>query len=493
MSHTVSHKKRGAQGPSLYWHDYETFGVNPRRDRPAQFAGIRTDLDLNVIGDPLCLYCQPADDFLPHPEACLVTGITPQQALEKGVPEAEFISRIHEEFAQPDTCVVGYNNLRFDDEVTRFTLYRNFFDAYAREWQNGNSRWDLIDVVRLTHALRPEGITWPKRDDGQPSFRLDQLTVANGIAHESAHDALSDVHATIAVARLIRHHQPRLYRYLFEHRSKAAVAQLLNVSAPAPVLHVSSMYPAEKGCIALVAALAMHPVNKNEIIVYDLRVDPIAYLEMDTGQLRERLFTPQQELKAGEQRLPVKTVHINKSPVVVPATTLNAEAAEKWRIDPQAAKENLRAIRSHPDFIKNLRAAFSDRDFEPETDPDFMLYSGGFFSNEDRQRMERVHTAGPEELREMAFPFGDTRLPEMLFRYRARNYPHTLNADERACWDEFRKQRLTESSHGVGLTVEQCRVQISALREQGDLSDAQRVLLDSLDEYADTLGKSVGL
>ncbi|RLA45884.1 MAG: exodeoxyribonuclease I, partial [Gammaproteobacteria bacterium] len=198
---------------TFYWHDYETFGVDPSRDRPVQFAGLRTDVDLNVIGEPLVIFARPANDFLPHPQACLVTGISPQQALAEGLPECEFIRRIHEELARPGTCSVGYNSLRFDDEVTRYTLYRNFYDPYAREWQNGNSRWDIIDMVRATCALRPAGIEWPLREDGLPSFRLEDLTSANGISHEAVHDALSDVHATIALARLVKERQPRLYDY----------------------------------------------------------------------------------------------------------------------------------------------------------------------------------------------------------------------------------------------------------------------------------------
>jgi exodeoxyribonuclease-1 len=163
-------------GTSFYWHDYETFGADPSRDRPVQFAGLRTDAELNVVGESLVIYSRPADDYLPHPQACLVTGISPQLALQQGVPEAEFIRQIHEELALPGTCGVGYNSLRFDDEVTRYTLYRNFYDPYAREWQNGNSRWDIIDMVRATCALRPEGIEWPLREDGLPSFRLEDLT-----------------------------------------------------------------------------------------------------------------------------------------------------------------------------------------------------------------------------------------------------------------------------------------------------------------------------
>lgn len=106
---------------TLYWHDYETSGTDPRRDRPMQFAGLRTDEDLNVVGEPLSLYCRLADDVLPQPDACLVTGLTPARVNREGVAEAEFIGRIVAELGRPGTCGVGYNSLRFDDEVTRGT------------------------------------------------------------------------------------------------------------------------------------------------------------------------------------------------------------------------------------------------------------------------------------------------------------------------------------------------------------------------------------
>lgn len=469
--------------PSLYWYDYETFGADPRRDRPVQFAGLRTDLELNVIGDPLCIYCHPADDFLPHPEACLITGITPQKALAEGLPEVEFIQQINNEFSQPNTCVVGYNNIRFDDEITRFTLYRNLFDAYAREWQNGNSRWDIIDMVRLTYALRPEGIEWPTHPDGKPSFRLDQLTVANGISHEAAHDALSDVHATIALAKLIRDRQPRLYDYVFTHRSKQLIAQLLNIAKPVPVLHVSSMYPSELGCIALVAPLAAHPTNKNEVIVYDLRVDPQPFLTLDASEMSERLFVRQDELPEGCDRLPIKTIHINKSPVVVPANTMSAESATRWKIDAGAARQYLATIQTSPQFINNIQAVFKNRDFDPVTDPDFMLYGGGFFSNDDRARMELVHETKPDQLGTLDLTFDDARLPEMLFRYRARNYPEMLGKEERIRWDEFRIKRLTSSNGDAGITIEGFHNAVAGLRQQDNLEHEEILILDELDQY----------
>ncbi|WP_455198948.1 exodeoxyribonuclease I [Kaarinaea lacus] len=469
--------------PSLYWYDYETFGANPRRDRPAQFAGIRTDLELNIIGDPLCLYCKPANDFLPHPEACLITGITPQKALTEGLPEVEFIRQIHAEFSQPATCMVGYNNIRFDDEVTRFTLYRNFFDPYAHEWQNGNSRWDIINMVRLTHALRPEGIHWPRHPDGKPSFRLDQLTVENGISHESAHDALSDVNATIAMARLIREHQPKLYDYVFAHRSKQAISGMLNIHKPVPVLHVSAMYPAESGCIALVTPLAQHPVNKNEIFVYDLRVDPEQFMSMDVDEIKERLFTPKEELQEGKERLPVKSVHINKSPVVVPVNTLTPEAAEKWNINIEKAMQYSDVIHSSRQFIKNLQAIFAERQFEAIDDPDDMLYSGGFFSNDDRERMNTIKDASPEELAGMDLPFEDERLPEMLFRFRARNYPDTLNDKELRRWNTFRSERIV---NGTDFNMDDFLRKIEDLR--GDTEEESELkILDQLEQYGRSL------
>ena len=244
---------------SILWYDYETFGANPALDRPAQFAGIRTDADLNEIDEPVQLFCKPSADYLPHPQACLITGITPQQCLQQGVAENDFIAQINQIFSVPETCSAGYNSIRFDDEVTRNTLYRNFYDPYGREWQNGNSRWDLLDVMRCAYALRPDGIEWPKHPDGKISFRLEDLTAANGIDLGKAHDAVVDVRATIAVARLLLEKQPKLYRYLFEHRVKHKLAALVDVDNNRPLVHVSGMYGVERGCLAIVAPVLLAP------------------------------------------------------------------------------------------------------------------------------------------------------------------------------------------------------------------------------------------
>jgi len=477
---------------TFYWHDYETFGADPSRDRPVQFAGLRTDAELNPIGEPLVIYARPADDCLPHPQACLVTGITPQEALEKGLPECEFIRQIHQELAQPGTCGVGYNSLRFDDEVTRYTLYRNFYDPYAREWQNGNSRWDIIDMLRAAYALRPEGIVWPQREDGFVSFRLEELTAANDISHQSAHDALSDVQATIAMARLVQEKQPRLYDYVLNHRDKRSVQQLLDIPAMKPVLHVSGMFGAERFNTALIVPLAQHPGNRNEVICYDLSADPTPLAELTVEAIQQLLYTRSDELPEGQQRPGLKTIHINRCPLLVTAKMTSPEVAARIGLDGATCRANLAALRALRDagaaaFTDKVQAVYGERKFAPITDPDRMLYSGGFFPEQDKRSMARVREATPEQLAEQSFPFEDPRLPELLFRYRARNYPETLSAWERGQWEEFRFQRLTDPEADTGLCMDEFHELIEQLLADTELPEAKRALLQQLLDYGDSL------
>ncbi len=473
---------------TFYWHDYETWGADPRRDRPVQFAGLRTDEAFNPVGEPLVIYCKPANDVLPQPMACMVTGITPQKALAEGVIEAEFIKRIHQELATPGTCTLGYNSVRFDDEVTRNTLYRNFYDPYAREWQNGNSRWDIIDMVRLTHALRPEGLEWPRHADGKPSFRLEDLTVANGIVHASAHDALSDVHATIAVARLIKQAQPRLYDYVFKHRQKKLLAQLLNLQQRDAVLHVSSMYPADLGCIAMVAPLAKHPTNPNGVIVYDLRHDPEPLLSLDDAELHKRLFTPTADLPEGVERLPLKTVHLNKCPVVVPKSTLTAEAAERWSIDVDLGMKYRERLVAAEGLAQKIERVHRMTEYAAISDPDQALYAGGFFSQDDRRRMDQILASSPRELGNFPLVFDDQRLPEMLFRYRARNWPETLSPEENERWAEYRHARLFESDAGGSLQIDEYLEILDQLETDEGIPEERRSLIPDLLAWAEQIG-----
>jgi exodeoxyribonuclease-1 len=442
---------------TILWHDYESFGANPRHDRASQFAAIRTDLELNEIDAPVMVYCRPPEDRWPQPMACYVTGITPQQALEKGVCEAEFTRQIESQVARPGTCTAGYNSIRFDDELTRQLLYRNLYDPYEREWRNGNSRWDLIDVVRMCHALRPKGIQWPTRDDGATSFRLEDLTAANGLDHQDAHDALSDVRATIAMAKLIRDNHPRFFDYTYALRRKAEVKKRLQVGSGQALVYVASVYPAQQGCFTIILPLDEHPLESNGVIVFDLRFDPTPWLEQSAEALAEALFLP---AKAAGERLPVSVIQSNRCPMIAPLATLETERAKHFGVDLAQIEQHRLTLLGDAGFLPRLHEAFrlrqaqqeSERQASSVADPDYQLYQGGFFSKKDKDFMQRVRQtdaallANAEWQDEIAYD--DPRLPEMLFRYRARNFPSTLSAEESERWQRHCQQWLEQGVPG---------------------------------------------
>ncbi|QHG25303.1 MULTISPECIES: exodeoxyribonuclease I [unclassified Pseudomonas] len=473
---------------SIFWYDYETTGINPRSDRPLQVAGIRTDLDLNEIGPPVNLYCQPSDDILPHPAACMITGITPGQLAEKGLAEADFMTRVHAELAAPGTCGAGYNTLRFDDEMTRYSLYRNFFDPYAREWQGGNSRWDLIDVLRTAYALRPDGIVWPEQD-GRVTLKLERLTAANGIDHGQAHEALADVRATIALARLVREKQPKLYDWLFQLRSKQRVMDQIRLLQP--MVHISGRFSAERHYLGVVLPLAWHPRNRNALIVCDLGLDPQGLLDLDAETLRQRLYTRRDELAEGELPVPLKLVHINRCPVVAPLSVLRAQDQQRLNLD--MGEYQARALRltdAQELWRDKLPAIYAEEDFAATADPEQQLYDG-FIGDRDRRLCEQVRAAEPAQLARQQWPFDDHRLPELLFRYRARNFAYTLDDEEQQRWKLFCQQRLSDADYGAPNTLESFNM--ARLELDVSATTFQRQVLDEWQQYADALRQRLSL
>jgi exodeoxyribonuclease I len=481
-----------AHTSTFLWHDYETFGAQTRRDRPAQFAAVRTDAELNEVGDPIMLYCRPAPDYLPDPQSCLITHITPQQCLELGVPEYQFAAQIEQALGASGTIGVGYNTIRFDDEITRFMFWRNLIDPYAREWQNNCGRWDLLDVVRTACALRPDGIEWPVNDEGKTSFRLEHLTAANGITHAAAHDALSDVRATVALARLIRKNNPKLFDFCLALRRKERVAEEIGFPQRRPLLHVSGMFPAERGCLGIVWPLAMHPTNKNEVIVWDLAHDPSELRDLDAETIRLRMFSRADALPEGVSRLPIKTIHLNKSPIVINnLKTLSPALADRWQLDIAQALRHAEAAAS-PALATALDArwrAVFERPREQTPDVDEDLY-GGFIGAGDRRLLNQIREMKPQQLAAAQPAFQDGRLDDLLFRYRARNFPETLSADESQRWEEHRAARLFDGAGGAR-TIEQLFAEIDALSETTD--ERGHEILGDLYDYAESIAPSRGV
>jgi exodeoxyribonuclease-1 len=473
---------------TFLWHDYETFGLNPRRDRPAQFAGIRTDSELNVIGEPINIFSKQTPDFVPTLESCLVTGITPQHCMEHGMPEFAFAARVAAELGARATVGTGYNTIRFDDEMTRFMFWRNMIDPYGREWQNSCGRWDLIDVVRVAYALRPDGIVWPTNEDGKPSFRLEDLARANGLHHAAAHDALSDVEVTIDMARLIRNNHLKLFEACFALHKKNRTAEEIGLARRRPFLHISGMNPAERGYMAIMMPLAIHPTNNNEVICWDLSKDPSELLEADGAALRARLFKKRADFAEGEERVPLKAIATNKSPMVFGSFMglLTPEIQVKWSLDLGAAESHCKKLSEICERInlnQLLKTVFTrDADFTA-TDPEEDLY-GSFIGDGDRRVMEGLLTLPPEALSNQRIAFKDRRLDDILFRYRARNFPETLTPPETRQWNAHIHAKIVDGQDGHR-TIKNLLDDIAAF--PGEKTEHFKRMAGALTEYANVL------
>lgn len=462
---------------SFLWFDLETFGRSPRTSRISQFAAIRTDYDLNPIGEPISLFCKPADDFLPEPEAAMITGITPQYAFEKGLCEADFMAAIHAQFSQPGTCGVGYNSIRFDDEFIRFGLYRNFFDAYEREYAGGNSRWDLLDVTRLFYAMRPQGVNWPLRDDGLPSFKLEHLAKANDCFEGEAHEALSDVRSLINLAGKLKSLQPRLWDYALNLRDKAFIANIMTLQKHQCILHVSGQFSSAKACSAIMLPIMPHPVIKNRTIAVELAPEALHLLEYDARQIGSNIFTKSSELPEGEVRIGIKEIHHNRCPALIGLQNLTDNELLRWKIEcdrlqldlGQAESIRQQLLTGLESIRDKLTVVFSAaREFKSD-DPDRALYDG-FFDRSDKLKFSKARSS-----KGMApLVFNDARLTELFFRYKARNWPESLDASERLLWKQHKLHHINTQ------TVQSYQEHIDGLIAENPL---RAKVLDSLKDW----------
>ena len=427
---------------TFFFYDLETSGLSAQQDRIMQFAGIRTDMDLKQIGDPYNILVKLNDDTLPTPEALMVTGITPQETQADGYTESEFAKLLIDEIFTVDTIAVGFNNIRFDDEFIRHLLWRNFYDPYEWSWKDGRSRWDLLDVIRMTRALRPIGINWPVDSEGKPTNRLELLSSSNGLNHEKAHDALSDVEALISVTQMIRDKQPQLYEYLLKIRDKNEVKKLVNLDDKQPFVYVSGRLDNEFNKATV--AFPLTAGKNGNVVVYDLRYDPTPFLDMDQKDLAKKFYASWEERKQDDFiKLPVKELQYNRAPAVAPLGVLAVEGG--WKaigLNEATITKHRNLILAAPGFAENIRSLFeSKQEYKKSTDPEAQLYDS-FVPDIDKIRIESVRNSDERTLADFHPQFTDERLPELLLHYKARNYPKSLAEEEVILWEKWRAGRI---------------------------------------------------
>jgi exodeoxyribonuclease-1 len=468
---------------TFLFHDYETWGVDPRYDFPCQFAAIRTDENLEIIGKPISYYCQIPNDYLPQPEACLVTGITPQQSLRDGLIEAEFASKINQLMSHGNTCTLGYNSIKFDDEVSRHLFYRNFYDPYEREYANQNSRWDLIDLARACYALRPEGLNWPTKENGAPSFKLEELSKANGIEHQDAHDAISDVKATIEFAKQLKNAQPRLFNYYYDLRKKHQVTTLIDFNLKTPLVYISGVISPHYACTTLVLPICPHPINKNAVVCLDLRIDPSDIFDLETDVIKARLYDSAIPF---DQRPGIKVIHLNKSPFLVSSKVITDEIALRCKLDLGNCREYLRMIQNRSmtedDISIKLTKIYESNTLSEPEDIDGSLYSRGFLNSADKLMLEKIRGCKPESLVTIESELS-TAMRTQLFRYRARNFPNSLDASEIERWQRHRHMRFTDGAKKTCLSVHEFQQKLIDLSSQHSKYPKKLRILRDLEQY----------
>lgn len=474
---------------SFFFYDLETSGINPRTDRVMQFAGQRTDLDLNPIGEPYNILISLSEDILPSPDAILVTGITPQQTQLDGITEVEFLKIFDKEISIPGTIFAGFNSVRFDDEFMRCLMYRNFYDPYEWQYKDGRSKWDLLDLVRMTRALRPEGINWPVDDKGKPTNRLELITELNGLDHANAHDALNDVYATISLAKLLRNKQPKLFDWLLKIRDKKSVIKITNEYDK--FVYSSGKYDYDCQKTTVVTKLTENS-RGDGALVYDLRFDPSKYLKMSVSEIVDAWkYIPKEELNKDNQRLPIKTLKYNRCPAVAPLAVMDDDSQNRLKIDISSINKNFELLQNHPEWPSKLLKALEIMD-EKQTAKysqdnkhvDSQLYDG-FLSDQDKKACQKIKNSNPEDLTSVVKECRDKRLVMLLPLYKARNFPKYLSGEERQTWDEYKKSELTHGGNESKLAKYIAR--INELSQKTDLSQNQMYVLEDLMLYGQSL------
>lgn len=460
---------------TFLWYDLETFGLDPHYDRIAQFASVRTDMDLNIVDSPILLYSKLSPDYLPTPQSVLLTGITPQIVNKKGEMEAIVIEKIRQEMMKEGTISCGYNTIGFDDECIRSTLYRNLYDPYEREYKNNCSRWDLINLVRATRDLRPDGLVFEKKNSetNTTSFRLTDLTEENNIEQVGAHDALVDVYATIDLARLIKKKQPRIFSWALRMRGKKQINSFIT-NENGPFLHTCPAFGDERGNTH--PLLPLFYTKDTELWCFDLTF-PL----------------PQNPVIGPYKETGFFLLKTNRCPFVAPLNSLDSEAEKRLGFTQKDVREKAEKIKKLEAFDKNsLLSSIKEPEKEIFTDPDVSLY-GSFLSPDDKRRLEEIRELTPQAKLNQSdnLPFTEAKYHKLIWRYVARNWPEVLKEKDKEKWRNWCSSRLLSPPTQTSLSLSSYRSNCKELFDSLNTNGEQKKIILELMDYADELERTI--
>lgn len=433
------------------FYDLETTGISPEFDQPLQFAAIWTDENF-VEKDRVNIRCRLAPHILPSPQALVVTRVTPDQLTDPKLPSLFEFSQQVAEFTErwAPAIWVGYNTMKFDEEVLRQTFYQNLSpNIYATQF-NGNTRFDILPAVYAAYVREPDLLVWPTDDTGRRSFKLDRLAPANGFNAHNAHDALGDVEATIHIARLISKRSPALWAELLDNAHKARVQAKLESFRPYElVTRFGGGEPRSYvGCFC-----GYSHGNSAQAAFFDL----------DAANPAEFLNVSDETLFAAVNATPkiIRGVSTNKAPALLEHTAPNAEHLRRAGVIAEA-----------PDFRRRVGAAMAARFVEdPDAPPkpvERQIY-WAFYSNADKQLLHEFQRETWPRRQEIVASLSDPRLRQLGRRLVAFHSPELLSAEELALFQGYLSEKWSTSDapETEWMTFEKAQAALDDLRATG--------------------------
>ena len=436
----------------ILWYDYETSGRDPAADRPIQLGWQVTDPGMDPVADADSLLIRLPDDVLPSPGAMLVHQILPEIHQREGISEAELANHL-EQLIAPRTLVAGYNSRGFDDKFTQHVFYRSLRDPYVWQYADGRGRFDLYPVVLTYFVLAPSALRWPEDHGGRPRFKLDRIGPLNRLDQglKRAHDASADVAVTARLAKQLALHDPDLFASCLKRIDKHFVTDQIRADGRSEgLLEITPFAGWDQGFVRDLWVPFRLSERSNDYVAIDLNCDPQAVMA-GLIQLVESPITDRFELRKQVRELGLQTVRINAQPMFFRRGTLEPEVKarlEAFGRDEVRQNQHLDVwhhIQDSPAFKQLYQLAVQVL-AEPEQvipdDVDFALYSGGFLSAHDKDLLASLPLMDPEGLSQWTQSFDDPRYEELLFRYRARNFPRSLTQGEWKRWQKIRRDKL---------------------------------------------------
>ena len=453
------------------FYDYETTGIDKRFDQIVQFAAIKTDSDFNEL-ERHNILCQMRNDIIPSPYAFGTTMIDIENLQENGLSEFEFSKKVNKILSgEGNQCITGYNSKEFDDKFSQFLFYRNLADPYFWAWGKGNKKLDVFDIMKMGYAFGRLGDMKFSEGSGEDSLRLEVLSKLNGLTHLKAHDALSDVVATIELLKLIKINNPNLIKYSEKLQDKSFARKLLSESPT--FYNISSFYGYEKNFIGVHHIIGQHPTISNSIISWDLEINPENILNKSASEIKEQMFAKK------EDRLfdvGFSEIKLNQSPQVLKYSEKNDANKERAEL----CQKNLVLVLRH----KLLLNQISDEIFVfevPFLDSDADLFAGNFFAEKKKDELNLSLSANNPTLFKNN-DFKSERFSEQLFRLKGRNFFEDLSEIEKVKYLEFVKTRVNYDETDKWRTIKMFNQEYKEIMDE-DSSSEKKIILEKLNSY----------